>query len=108
MEKVSRAVKKATYDPAKNYAWEPEDKFVLTGLEISNINRALMAAASTPEFQKSITVYNGLLSFQKFFQSAVEEGLIKEQESPKSNGQIEAPPQDEKPVEEGEEESKPQ
>lgn len=82
--------KRNKYVPGKQYQWDPEEKFTITGREIDNINKALQAATSSPEFQKYVTIYNGILSFQKFFEEAVEDGLITEltEEAPQVKGDI--------------------
>lgn len=68
--------KKTEFRPDQSYSWEPMDEFILTGLEIDKINKALAAAASDPQFQKNIVIYEGLLAFNQFFKTAVEEGAI--------------------------------
>lgn len=77
---------KFTFNPQASYSWEPTDEFILTGLEIDKINKALAAAASDKDFQKNVVIYEGLVAFNQFFRTAVEEGAIKEQ------------PQESKPV----------
>ena len=79
MNRKPSAKKKAEFKPNASYSWEPTDEFVLTGLEIDKINKALSAAASSPDFQKNVVIYEGLLAFNSFFRGAVEEGAIKEQ-----------------------------
>jgi hypothetical protein len=69
---------KKTFNPQASYSWEPTDEFILTGLEIDKINKALAAAASDKDFQKNVVIYEGLLAFNQFFQTAVQEGAIKE------------------------------
>lgn len=71
--------KKFTFDPSKSYSWEPDADFIIKGIEVDKINRALSAAASTPEFQRNAVLYEGLKAFNNFFKEAVEDGLIVEQ-----------------------------
>jgi hypothetical protein len=78
--------KKTEFRPNAAYSWEPTDEFVLTGLEIDAINKALSAIAQDPVFQRHAVVYEGLVAFTNFFKTAVEEGAITEKpnvETPK-------------------------
>lgn len=69
---------KQVFKAGASYVWDPEDVFQLTGLEIDRINKALSAASASQEFQRHAVIYEGLIAFNQFFKSAVEEGAIRE------------------------------
>lgn len=81
--KPKKETKKAEFKQGAAYEWNPEDVFQLTGLEIDKINKALSAAASSTEFQRHAIIYEGLIAFNSFFRSAVEEGAISERKEEK-------------------------
>lgn len=79
---------KELYNPQLTYEWKADDMFQISGIEIEKINKALIAASSGPEFQKYITIFEGLAAFQNFFKESVEEGLIKAKETGKPSATV--------------------
>jgi hypothetical protein len=73
-----KKVEKLKYNPSAKYEWNSEDNFTITGKEVEDINNALKAAASTPDFQRFAALYQGLVSFNNFFKELVEDGLVRE------------------------------
>lgn len=73
---------KFTYSPGKNYRWQPDDKFILTGLEFGAILTALRGYSKDPEFIKVANTLQALEVAERIFISAVEAGIAKEEEPP--------------------------
>lgn len=71
-----KAVKK--YDPTKNYTWEPDDVFTVSGAEIDIWNKAMSVYVNTPEFQRFLVLQRAAVSMQTFIEESVEQGLMKE------------------------------
>lgn len=74
--------RKFTFDPKKNYKWEPEDRFILTGIEFGMITAALRGFTKDPEFQKYAAIARALEVTNNILISAVEEGVAKENSDP--------------------------
>lgn len=75
---------KFVFDPKKNYKWEPDDKFILTGVEFGTILTALQGYKKDEDFIKVSNTLRALEVAEKIFITAVEAGIAKE---------IDAPPQ---------------
>lgn len=73
------------YDPSKNYTWDAQDIFTVTGAEIDIWNKAMAVYVNTPEFQRYLVLQKAASVMQAFIQESVEQSLIKEkiEESPK-------------------------
>lgn len=78
----------AKFDPSKNYGWDAEDKFTVTGAEIMEWQAAMAAFVNTPEYQRFTKIQRGALSMNAFIKDAAEQGLIREIK-PQNNGSSE-------------------
>ena len=67
------------YDPTKNYVWNRDDIFSVTGAEIESWNNAIGVYVNTPEYQRFMQLQKAALLMQDFIKQSVEQGLIKEQ-----------------------------
>src|SRR5689334_8569134 len=73
------AVAKPEFTPTKNYSWESTEKFVITGLELDKLNRALVTqTGDAPDFQKFLWIQEGLMVVNNILKEGFEQGLIKE------------------------------
>ena len=66
------------FDPQKNYEWNVDDLFTVSGEEIDAWNKALVLTTQDPEFQKFVHIYRAKLLMEKFIKESVESGLIRE------------------------------
>lgn len=64
-----------------NYEWDPAEKFVILGEELSIIMKSLQSAGDVPEFRRYAAIYQGLSTINNIFKEGVEQGMIKEVKS---------------------------
>jgi hypothetical protein len=79
--KVSNSKKttqKPEYDPRKNYKWEADDEFVLTGVEFSTLYNTLKEAALSPTGTSAANLVAAQKILQDMLVVGIEEGVIKE------------------------------
>jgi len=81
------------YDPRKDYQWNADDLFTVTGAEIDLWNKALASYVNTPEFQKFAVMQRAAIAMSDFIKQSVEQDLIKEVKS-QSNGATKTLPED--------------
>ncbi len=70
--------KKPVFDINKNYTWQPDDEFVISGLELDTLYKATRAIISTPEAQMIFMAKQTFDIAQTILKEGVEEGIIKE------------------------------
>lgn len=71
-------MEKKKYDTSKVYNWEVDDKFVISGLELDALNKALFAVLNTPEAQGIMKAFAAYQATQEIIKRYVEDGIIKE------------------------------
>jgi len=73
----------ATYDPAKSYSWQPEDKFEISGRDFGIILNTFRAVLSTEEAKKIQMTAQASLVMEGILANAVEANIAKENLSTK-------------------------
>jgi hypothetical protein len=68
----------ATYDPSKNYTWQPDAKFVIEGREFGLILNILRGILSTQEATTAILAYEANQKIENIIAAAVAEGKVTE------------------------------
>ncbi len=86
--KPTKQEKVAEFDPTKNYKWEPDAEFVLSGAEFDLLYKALRGNLQTPEFVAHVNQYEALKLVEKTFISGVEAGVITEMEIEEAQEEI--------------------
>lgn len=66
------------YDPNKNYSWNPEDKFEITGKEFMLMLNTVRSVLSTEEAAKIMLAQQANSSLEMVLARAVEKGTAKE------------------------------
>lgn len=67
-----------TYNPQKEYKWEPEQQIVLTGQQFGYINAVLNNLLKSPEAQRAVDLLNAVGLVQQIIKTEVEAGNFKE------------------------------
>lgn len=87
MAKISKKQKQESpvFDPSKNYKWEPEDEFVLGGLDYDILYKTLREATLQPAGTSALAIVESFRILERLLVQGVESGLIKEvpKEEPK-------------------------
>lgn len=68
----------ATYDPSKNYTWDSDTVFEMSGQEFGLILNALRGVLSTKESQNIIIAYEANKKIEAVIARAVEQDIIHE------------------------------
>lgn len=68
----------ATYDPSKQYVWNVDEKFELSGIEFSTILNATRAILNSPEAQRIMALARGHEVIEEMMRKGVEAGKIRE------------------------------
>ena len=68
----------ATYDPTKNYTWNPDTKFVLSGQDLGLILNTLRGILATQEATNAIMAYEANKRIESLVAKSVEDGSIYE------------------------------
>ena len=68
----------ATYDPTKNYTWNPDSKFVISGQDFGLILNTLRGILATQEAANVIMAYEANKRIEGIIARSVEEGAIYE------------------------------
>lgn len=101
--KLSESAERAKYDPQKIYQWQPEDRFLLTGVEFAQLYQAIKADTFSPggiSAKQKVDVFDIL---EKVVSAAVEAGVATEviqkppiEQQPSANGKVPflTPPED--------------
>lgn len=69
---------KPVYNPNKNYQWQPEDEFTLSGTEFSTLYNSLKEAALSPSGTSAANTVASYNILQGILVMGIEEGVIKE------------------------------
>lgn len=78
MAKVTKETQKAVFDPTKQYAWKPDDEFVISGMELQILFNTLITKTQDPEFIQHVNEYECLKIAQNLIQKGVEQGVVVE------------------------------
>lgn len=82
-----KVTKKKKYDPSKNYEWDPNVEFVLTGMEFSELFHLMKKQSTNGQLSVSpLAVVRATNILQEMLERGVEEGIvteIKEENPPK-------------------------
>jgi len=68
----------ATYDPTKNYTWNPDTKFVISGQDLGLILNTLRGILATQEATNAIMAYEANKRIESLVAKSVEDGSIYE------------------------------
>jgi hypothetical protein len=71
----------ATYDPTKNYTWNPETKFVISGQDLGLILNTFRGILATQEATNAIMAYEANKRIESLVAKSVEDGSIYEIEN---------------------------
>lgn len=66
------------FDTKKNYGWNTDDLFTVTGAEIDIFNKAITAMMATPDFQRFLIVQRAGQTMLNFLKESYNSGLIYE------------------------------
>jgi hypothetical protein len=66
----------ATYDPSKNYTWNPDTKFVISGQDLGLILNTLRGILATQEATNAIMAYEANKRVETLVAKSVEDGSI--------------------------------
>src|SRR6476620_7660435 len=96
--KVSKAQQdvKPTYDPQKNYKWEADDIFELSGVDFSTVYNTLKEAALARGGTTALNLVASYNLLQALLVRGIEAGVVKEvvpetAPSPVENGEVKKP-----------------
>lgn len=78
ISKVQNAKAKPQFDPKKNYRWEPDDVFEMSGLDFSTIYNTLKEAVLKPGGTPAINLVASFNLATALLAKGVEEGIINE------------------------------
>jgi hypothetical protein len=73
-----KAVPKPVYDPRKQYEWQAEDVFPISGLQLDIINKVINQHLQDPAVQKALALVEGAKVVQAILAEGVADGIIKE------------------------------
>lgn len=76
--KVKQMKAKPIYDPSKNYQWQKEDIFTITGIDLQILYHTLKEMALTPAGTAPANIVASYEIMNKLIVSSVESGLITE------------------------------
>lgn len=68
----------ASYDPNKNYKWEPTDTFTITGKDFGIILNTIRASLSTEEAKKVMVLQQAGMILEGVLAKNIESGVVKE------------------------------
>jgi hypothetical protein len=68
----------ATYNPTKNYTWNPDAKFVISGQDLGLILNTLRGVLATQEATNAIMAYEANKRIEDLVAKSVEDGSIYE------------------------------
>lgn len=69
---------KPQYDPQKNYKWQPDDIFELSGIDFSTVFNTLKEAALSPTGTSALNIVASYNLMQSLLIKGIEEGVIVE------------------------------
>lgn len=64
----------------RDYRWDKDAQFILSGEEFDFIQRALRASLNDPDFMRAVYIYEGLKVADKIIREGIEAGVVKEVE----------------------------
>jgi hypothetical protein len=76
---------KPTFDPQKQYTWNADNAFTLSGSDFGLVLNALRATISTPEAARILLAVDAHDAVQDALARAVESGQVKEKEPTPNN-----------------------
>ena len=76
--KQEESIEVSKYIAGRNYKWEPEDEFVLTGEEFSTLVNTLILQATVPGGAPPISIVNSHKILEDLLIKGVEAGIIHE------------------------------
>lgn len=80
MSKISKKgeTAKPQFDPQKNYRWQPDDVFELSGIDFSTVFNTLKEAALSPNGTSALSIVASYNLMNALLIRGVEEGVIVE------------------------------
>ena len=79
------------YDRSKEYSWQPEDRFEITGVELGVLSQTFRAILGTPEAAKILLAQQGNMAIEEILSRGVEAGVVKETVPPAAKKLVKVP-----------------